>query len=165
MEHMDSEAARGFIQGTLPPRLWFRWEAHLPTCAACRELVHRERALRGLLNLDQDPPELPGAAERFLTQLAPAAAGQSGARGWPRFLLAVCLGGALGLALGLTWRLAVPGDGRTLAPAWQEQPAPFEQEVIAHLGPLETLAEDPWLADDYECVRWFEHLVWGEGGG
>lgn len=164
MEHMDSELAQGFIRGSLPQGAWFRWEAHLSICRRCRALVAHERSLAGLLKLDQEPSAPDDAVDRLLAQIEPQDRRRPAPRRGGRYLLAAGLAAVLGVALGLAYRLATTPASTELAGDFPAIRTDAQRDVVTRLDTLQTLGHDPWLADEYEAVRWLETLVRSDGG-
>jgi hypothetical protein len=162
MEHLDSDAAQKFIGGALDTVALSYWSAHLAACAPCRELVARERSLAGLLKLDEDFPRSAGALQRVLSCVSDAAAPPSRARRFRRAAPSIAMAIVLGAALGFAYRLTTAPTGHS---AEDSLAAPAERRVIENLDILETLQRAPWLAENYETVRWFEKLVAEQRGG
>ena len=161
---MDSELARGFIRGELPPETLARWEAHLINCKDCQETIERERSLAGLLKLGDDGADAERGSDHLDLRVTQGVGDQSRVRRWTPYAPAAVLAALLGVALGLSYRLAVPPPA-AVPRVRPDAVSPAEREIIARLDALTVLARDPWLADDYETVHWLETLIDAEDGG
>ena len=164
MEHISSEIAQAFVRETLSADARGRWEAHLLTCHACRNLVDRERSWAGLLKLGKEPGRSSGDGEdRPLPHVEPIVVGRIGR--WGQFAPAAIVAVLLGVTLGLTCRLAGQRAQTNSPQAHSAVRNPSERDMIAHMDALQTLAGDPWLTDGYEAARWLKALVQTDVGG
>jgi len=158
MKHMDGELARGFLRGELDAQSREYWQAHLRTCARCRERLAQEQALSGLLKLADEPAAPAVGVERVVARVvgSPRRFGLGRLLGLPS---ACILAGLSGVGAGWLYRVST-------APSVAEQlagesgiGAELQQEVVGRLDELRILAADQWLVDEYEAVRWFESLL------
>ena len=165
MEHLDGELARAFLAGELDRNARAHWEAHLQTCPDCRELVERERAWPGLLKLDEAPPPLNGAMDRLLARVVPPGQRRGRLARLGRRLPLAGLAVLLGIALGLSYRIATTRSAAERSAAELNISTKLQSQVIRNLDNLETLERNPWLPENYAAARWLAQLVLGDGGG
>lgn len=165
MDHMDPELARGFAHGDLDPAAQARWAAHLKLCAQCRQLVAHERSWAGMLKLGDESPQLDGAVDRLLARVEPPGPPLSWWQRWRAFLPAAALAGVLGIAIGVAWQLATTPSAAEDSAAELNISVQRQREIFIRLDALQTLRDDPWLADNFETVRWLDELIAADGGG
>jgi anti-sigma factor RsiW len=154
MEHLDGDALDAFVRGTLEPRIYEYWAAHLRECPRCQEAVEKHQKLSKLLRLTDQPVQLADGAERALARIAQAIRPAGQRPRLPRLLLSVAAGLACGAGAG--WGIA-----RAVIYTCLERTgaAPPDPAVVANVEPLLTLVEDPWLIDGFEAARCFEELL------
>ena len=164
MEHLDVQLAHRLLNGQLDPATQAHWLQHADRCLGCHDLLANERALMAVLDLGQGPSRAPGARslDRLLErvdQLAPGAP----ARRWSRNVLAIIAATAVvGLSLLLTWQLSRASAEPAAIAQELRITADLQNKVVANLDTLGSLADDPWLLDQYEAVCTLEQLVTGQ---
>ena len=164
MEHMDSELAAEFAHGDLEADALVYWKNHLLSCRSCRELLERERSWTGLLKLDEELPMHTGGLDRLLERIAPLMDQHPYRQRLKRALPAVGLAIVLGCVLGLAFRMITSPSAAQRTAADLNISTELQRKVVAQLDALEILEHDPWLADDYETVRWLEQLIVSDTG-
>jgi len=160
MEHLSDELAHRLVRGQLDPAAERQWNEHVRRCPRCERLVADERALRSVLDLDAAPEAVAGPdPDRVLDRL-PAFQSRQVARRRREIGLVAMAGVVLVmLALLLGWQLAVGPPGPGALAAELGIPAELQDQVVAHLSALDTLEQEPWLAEQYETVQMLATLV------
>ncbi len=158
-EHLDLERVKRLLRGELEARESADVQAHLDECAECRRLVAEEREFQEALELDDAPEGDRTALKRLLIRVDDAPLPGSPPR--RRRRAALLLGSAAAvfiLALVTASFVSVEDPDRQLA----EQlgiSARRQAEVVAHLDELQTLAEEPWIAERYHTVVAVDRLI------
>ncbi|MFH1745541.1 MAG: hypothetical protein ABIG44_00705 [Planctomycetota bacterium] len=158
------ELVRGYVAGTLDPHTHARWAAHLRRCAECRDLVEQQRSWTGVLKLGDETPKLDGAIDRLLDNVELPGQPLSAWQRWRGFLPGLLLAILLGIAAGTAWRLATTPSAAERHAETLNITRQLQQEIVLRLDALQTLRRDPWLADDFETVRWLDELIVTDGG-
>ncbi len=162
MEHLDAEMAQRLLRGQLDARAQALWERHVEGCARCRALLADEREWLGLVNLGQGAPPAAGLASACLVQRVQQAVPRPTARRPSAWLLGGELVALAVLSLALIWQVARAGavDDPSQAPTVVS--IALEAKAAANLDALTALAQDPWLADQYEDVEMLGRFIAGQ---
>ncbi len=149
MQHVTIEIAHQLIAGALPPDEQARWNEHLKSCETCRKLMAEERSWSGVLNLGDDTDADARTVETIHTCVPDVHNPADRTRTWIS-VIALLLANVLFLVT-LCWQLAQRSRADESRGSISVPPE-LRAKVAAHIGPLETLREDPWIADDYQAV-------------
>jgi hypothetical protein len=122
-------------------------------------LVRQERVWLGLLKLDEEPPELPGAAERLLARVELPGQRARGRGALHRLIPVMVIAIGVGAAAGAAVRWATTPSAEQRLAAELHVSLDLQREVVSQLPALQALARDPWLADDYETVVWLRRVI------
>ncbi|MCK4342104.1 MAG: hypothetical protein KAY37_10325 [Phycisphaerae bacterium] len=164
MEHLDVQLAHRLLSGQLDPATQARWLRHVDHCWRCHDLLANERALMAVLDLGQEPTSSQSdqSLDRLLERVENLSSDTS-TRRWRRpAWLAGAVAATVGLALLLVWQMERL-SAKPAAVAQELRISPeLQDKVVANLAALATLAEDPWLVDQYQAVHTLKRLIAGQ---